>query len=67
MLLVVFQYRNETYPVIVFIHGGGFQTGSASDYKQFPILDNFVSKGAVFITLNYRLGPFGKGEGFITH
>ncbi|CAP30219.2 Protein CBG10957 [Caenorhabditis briggsae] len=56
-----YQYTNDTYPVIVFIHGGRFQTGSGSDIPQRAILSNFVSRKAsiVFVTFNYRLGPLG--------
>ena len=44
-------------PVIVWIHGGGFFTGAGSA----DIYDgaNLASKGAVVITINYRLGTFG--------
>ncbi|CAI5455390.1 unnamed protein product [Caenorhabditis angaria] len=56
-------YNNsEKVPVIVFIHGGRFQTGSGSDIPQQAIFDNFVSRKAsllVFVTFNYRLGPLG--------
>ncbi|MCC9169180.1 carboxylesterase/lipase family protein [Pontibacter harenae] len=47
----------EKRPVIVFIHGGGFVSGSGS----VPIYDGeaFAKKGAVFVTFNYRLGIFG--------
>ena len=41
-----YQYTNDTYPVIVFIHGGRFQTGSGSDIPQRAILSNFVSRKA---------------------
>lgn len=44
---------------MVWIHGGGFVSGSASDYPVDGILKNIVSRGVVFISLNYRLGPFG--------
>lgn len=45
-------------PVMVFIHGGGFVTGSG-------VMDlyhgnNLAAKGdVVVVTINYRLGPFG--------
>ena len=44
-------------PVMVWIHGGAFETGSAS----MPIYDgsSLASKGIVMVTLNYRLGFFG--------
>ncbi|CAJ0609532.1 unnamed protein product [Cylicocyclus nassatus] len=54
-----YQYTNDTYPVIVFIHGGDFQSGGGSDYPQQAILDNFVSRKIIFVTFNYRLGPLG--------
>ncbi|CAJ0583454.1 unnamed protein product, partial [Mesorhabditis spiculigera] len=53
------QFTNDTYPVIVFLHGGNFQSGGGNDYSQQAILENFVSRKIVFVTLNYRLGPFG--------
>ncbi|TKR82261.1 hypothetical protein L596_016008 [Steinernema carpocapsae] len=53
------QFTNDTYPVIVWIHGGGFQSGSSADYPQEAILNNFVSRKIVFVSVNYRLGPLG--------
>lgn len=48
---------SQKRPVIVFIHGGSFLNGSGS-------LDSYngeamAKKGAVFVTINYRLGIFG--------
>ncbi|KFD72688.1 hypothetical protein M514_01814 [Trichuris suis] len=43
------------YPVIVFFHGGGFQTGSSSDWPGHIL----ATKGVVVVTANYRLGPLG--------
>ncbi|PVM77529.1 carboxylesterase/lipase family protein [Caulobacter radicis] len=44
-------------PVYVFIHGGAYQAGGAS----VPAYDGagLARKGAVVVTLNYRLGLFG--------
>jgi para-nitrobenzyl esterase len=44
-------------PVMVWIHGGGFLTGSGS----IPWYDgtNLARRGVVVVTLNYRLGVFG--------
>jgi para-nitrobenzyl esterase len=44
-------------PVIVFIHGGGFTEGAGA----VAIYDgaNLAAKGAVVVTINYRLGVFG--------
>lgn len=47
-------------PVLAFIHGGGFAVGDAEmgGYKR--IAEHFVSKGIVFVTIQYRLGFLGK-------
>ncbi|WP_211747779.1 carboxylesterase/lipase family protein [Paenibacillus sp. Marseille-Q4541] len=59
-------------PVMVWIHGGAFVTGSGST----PFYDatQFVKRGEVIVvTINYRLGPFGfmhlspLGESFISN
>ena len=45
-------------PVMVFVYGGGFTTGSGT----VPLYDGTKlasATGAVVVTLNYRLGPFG--------
>ena len=48
---------SEKRPVIVFIHGGAFTSGSGS----VPVYDGtaMAQKGVVFITINYRVGIFG--------
>ena len=52
---------SEKKPVIVWVHGGAFTSGSGSC----PIYDgeNMAKKGVVFVTINYRLGIFG----FLAH
>ncbi|MBB6142274.1 para-nitrobenzyl esterase [Silvibacterium bohemicum] len=48
-------------PVMVYIHGGGFVVGSASDS---PLNGNaLATRGAVVVSINYRLGVFG----FLAH
>lgn len=42
-------------PVVVYIHGGAFQLGSASDHKPRLLMERDI----VLVTLNYRLGAFG--------
>lgn len=44
-------------PVMVWIHGGGFEMGSGSS----PMYDgtHFAKSGVVLVTLNYRLGALG--------
>lgn len=44
---------------MVWIHGGGFIFGSASEYPVEGILKNLVSRGVIVVTINYRLGTFG--------
>jgi para-nitrobenzyl esterase len=52
-------------PVIVWIHGGGFTTGSAADVV--PLTTDFLwydgqpfaERGVVVVTINYRLGVLG--------
>lgn len=51
----------ERRPVMVWIHGGGFYGGSGSTdaYEG----RSLAGRGAVLVTINYRLGPFG----FLAH
>ncbi len=48
---------DEPLPVMVWIHGGGFEMGSGSS----PLYDgtSFARDGVVLVTLNYRMGAFG--------
>ncbi len=48
---------NEKRPVMFWIYGGGYYTGSGSQ----PMYDGtaWAQKGAVVVTFNYRLGNFG--------
>ncbi|XP_056648857.1 liver carboxylesterase 1 [Diorhabda sublineata] len=45
----------EGLPVIVWIHGGGFRYGSASQYG----VQHLVGKRLVVVTIQYRLGSLG--------
>lgn len=44
------------FPVIIFIHGGNFKTGSASDISPETLS---VVGDLIVVTVNYRLGVFG--------
>jgi para-nitrobenzyl esterase len=44
-------------PVMVWIHGGGFQAGSGSEPRQDG--EALAGNGVVVVTFNYRLGVFG--------
>ena len=48
-------------PVMVWIHGGGFVAGSASEPRQDG--ERLAAKGVVVVSINYRLGVFG----FLSH
>uniref|UniRef100_A0A1B6JAJ0 Carboxylic ester hydrolase n=1 Tax=Homalodisca liturata TaxID=320908 RepID=A0A1B6JAJ0_9HEMI len=48
--------NSSNLDVVVYMHGGGFMFGSGSAYTPDFILDKY---DVVFITVNYRLGPFG--------
>jgi para-nitrobenzyl esterase len=47
----------EKKPVLVWIYGGGFNSGGSA----VPIYDGeaMARKGIVFVSINYRVGPFG--------
>lgn len=48
--------HGRNLPVIVFVHGGGFQTGSAEAYSG----DHIASTGrAIYVSINYRLNIWG--------
>lgn len=47
--------KTELKPVIVYIHGGGFETGSAMEHGP----EYLMERDIVLVTTNYRLGAFG--------
>jgi para-nitrobenzyl esterase len=55
------QPTSQALPVMVWIHGGGYTIGAASQ----PLYDaqTLASKGSIVVSMNYRLGPFG----FLAH
>lgn len=44
-------------PVMVYIHGGGFMSGSGSSFFYNP--EHFIERDVLVVTINYRLGPHG--------
>jgi|TARA_B100002003_G_scaffold251814_1_gene297808 para-nitrobenzyl esterase len=53
--------QESKQPVMVWIHGGGNQTGWAFEPNYRGA--NLAAKGVVVVSINYRLGPFG----FLAH
>lgn len=51
------QATTDRLPVLFWIHGGGYVMGAASQ----PLYDglDLAAGGAVVVSINYRLGPFG--------
>jgi para-nitrobenzyl esterase len=52
---------NDRLPVMVWIHGGGFQAGAGAEPRHDG--EALAGKGVVLVTFNYRLGVFG----FLAH
>ncbi|WP_394790689.1 carboxylesterase/lipase family protein [Rhodoferax sp.] len=52
---------SEKRPVMLLLHGGGYQLGAGSQPNYNG--SGLAQKGAVVVTLNYRLGPLG----FLAH
>ncbi|CAD5231188.1 unnamed protein product [Bursaphelenchus xylophilus] len=47
------------YPVLFWVHPGGYCIGSASWFSYESIAENFLSRGIIVVTINYRLGFLG--------
>ncbi|GMS94686.1 hypothetical protein PENTCL1PPCAC_16861, partial [Pristionchus entomophagus] len=47
------------FPVMLFIHGGGFECGETKTYGDINICENIVTNGVVFVTIQYRVGYLG--------
>jgi acetyl esterase/lipase len=44
-------------PVVVFIHGGGWQIGDKASIAHINKRNFFINQGFVFVSVNYRLAP----------
>ena len=40
------------YPILVWIHGGGYTNGFSSSY----VADNLAARGIIVVSIQYRLG-----------
>ena len=47
--------QGKDHPVVVWVHGGGWQAGDKTDVQNKPRA--FADKGFVFVSVNYRLLP----------
>ncbi len=47
---------DDRLPVLVFLHGGGFRSGSGGDLPFDG--EALAAQGVILVTLNYRVGPF---------
>ena len=48
--------QTKAYPVMIFIHGGGFVTGSAPTYEAGKLV---TENDVIVVTIQYRLGILG--------
>ncbi|XP_035719505.1 esterase E4-like [Vespa mandarinia] len=46
---------SEGYPVLIWIHGGGFKRGSACQYE----MKHLIKKKIIVVSIQYRLGSLG--------
>jgi carboxylesterase type B len=59
MIIQADNMTQQSFPVYIYIHGGGYQAGSG--YLVYPELsENFLSTGVIVVSINYRLNAFGK-------
>ena len=49
--------NSDHLPVMVWIHGGGFQAGASSEPRQDG--EVLAAKGVIVVSINYRMGIFG--------
>uniref|UniRef100_A0A914PKQ5 Carboxylesterase type B domain-containing protein n=1 Tax=Panagrolaimus davidi TaxID=227884 RepID=A0A914PKQ5_9BILA len=47
------------YPIMLWIHGGGFLVGSSANYPFEETAERIVKNGVIFISINFRQGAFG--------
>ncbi|KAJ6583766.1 esterase 1 [Mycena sp. CBHHK59/15] len=57
--------KDAALPSMVFLHGGGFLMGASSQYNGSAIVTHSMKRGTpiLYVTFNYRLGPFGFPQG----
>ncbi|ETW83899.1 Esterase/lipase/thioesterase [Heterobasidion irregulare TC 32-1] len=57
--------QNSSLPVMLWIYGGGFMSGSSSASNGSALVDRSIHRGTpvIYVTFNYRLGPLGFPQG----
>lgn len=50
----------EGYPVLVFIHGGGFWYGDVVMLGYDKVTKTLAKRGVITVTMPYRVGLYGK-------
>lgn len=48
---------DNPFPVMIWVHGGGWRTGDKANNLQYKI-PLFINAGWIFVTVNYRLSPY---------
>ncbi|OBZ71124.1 Lipase 2 [Grifola frondosa] len=58
--------EDASLPVMVWMYGLGFQVLNSSKYDPSPVVLQSVERGTpvIFVSFNYRLGPFGFPQGY---
>ncbi|XGW05271.1 hypothetical protein V3C99_016000 [Haemonchus contortus] len=49
----------EGYPILLWVHGGGYEIGSASLYGYKGFADIYIPHDIIVVTIQYRLGVYG--------
>ena len=49
-------FSNQTYPVMIYLHGGSYAVGGSSAYSA----NLLATGGVIVVTINYRLGMLGR-------
>lgn len=53
------EFGNSGRPVMIFIHGGGYELCGSSDFCAYSLSGTLPLKDVIVVTINYRLGVFG--------
>ncbi|CCD72925.2 Carboxylic ester hydrolase [Caenorhabditis elegans] len=51
--------QSAKHPVMIFIHGGGFELSASKDYCDYSLSGTLPLKDVIVVTVNYRVGALG--------